>query len=331
MNLPLDLAASDATAHPVRRERDFCADPESLEGIPGWDIHCLQVSRGALAGRSVDLHLPAVQLLFEEYRNVVTNQFGCAPPGSISLGIAVSMKSEGLLNGTRWGDGLSAFDTRHELDSIVWPTRLISVVVDRRLLAEYLWDTEHADIEHWLSDGPAVANDAPLAAGLAERLSGLADSCAVLGDAIGTPAVAHRLRDSVLALLGPHIVDRLSVTAPSRPEGSHVEVVRRARELVSAHQDDPPSIRELCLALGVSRRWLQLSFNAVLQMSPLAYLRAMRLDRARRMLASGATGVQVKNAVEAYGFWHLSRFSRDYRDLFGELPSETLQRARART
>ena len=177
MKLPFDHGSSDAGAPSVRRERDFSEDPSSLEGIPGWDIHCLQISRGALAGRSVDLHLPAVQLLFEEYRNVVTNQFGCGPPGTISIGIAMSMQGEGLLNGVRWSDGLSAFDTRHELDSIVWPTGLISVVIDRRFLAEYLWHTEHADIEHWLSDGPAIANDGPLAAHLSERLGRLADSC----------------------------------------------------------------------------------------------------------------------------------------------------------
>ena len=29
-----------------------------------------------------------------------------------------------------------------------------------------------------------------------------------------------------------------------------------------------------------------------------------------------------------WGFWHMSRFARDYRLLFGELPSETLRGAR---
>lgn len=316
---------------PVRREREFCADVGSLEGIPGWDIHCLQVSRGNLAGRSVDLHLPAVQLLFEEYRNVATNQFGCGPAGTVIFGIAASMQREGLLNGSRWSDGLSAFDTRHELDSIVWPTRLISVVIDRRLLAEYLWHTEHADIEHRLSNGPAVANDGPLAASLSQCLGELADACEATGDAIGAPALASRLQQSVLELLCPRIVDRLNVPGSTRSEGAFVDVVRRAREHVSTRQDDPASIGELCRALGVSRRWLQLSFNAVVQMSPLAYLRAMRLGGARRLLASGRAGVQVKDAVEAFGFWHLSRFSHDYRGLFGELPSETLRRARERT
>ena len=84
------------------------------------------------------------------------------------------------------------------------------------------------------------------------------------------------------------------------------------------------------MSLGVSRRWLQLSFNEVLRVGPLAYLRAMRLGGARRMLANGTAGMQVKDAVEAFGFWHLSRFSHDYRCLFGELPSETLRRAKQR-
>lgn len=311
----------------LRRERQFAADPDSLESIPGWDIRCLQITCGELEGHSIDLHLPSIQLLFEEYRNVTTNQFGCAPAGTISFGVALSMQGDGLLNGIRWSDGLSAFDTRGELDSIVMPTRLISVVVDRRLLSEYLWHTEHVDIEHWLSDGPAVANDVSLATGLSGRLRLLVESSDAFSDATAAPAIGYRMQQSVMELLSPNIVDRLYAARPTRSEAAHFDVVRRAREHLKDHQHDPPSIGQLCMALGVSRRWLQLSFNEVLQTSPLAYLRTMRLGGARRMLASGSPGTQVKDAVEAFGFWHLSRFSHDYRSLFGELPSETLRRA----
>lgn len=34
--------------------------------------------------------------------------------------------------------------------------------------------------------------------------------------------------------------------------------------------------------------------------------------------------MMVKSAALAYGFWHMGEFSWSYRDLFGELPSETL-------
>jgi AraC family ethanolamine operon transcriptional activator len=320
-------ANAEPSPRASRRERDFSADLASLETIPGWDIRYVQISRGKLAGRSVDLHLPGIQLLFEEYRNVVTNHFGCGPAGTISIGVAISMQGEGLLNGIRWSDGLSAFDTRRELDSIVMPTGLISVVVDRCMLGEYLWHTERADIEHWLAAGPIVTNDASLAACLSQRLRLMLDGSGQSSDPSGAPAVVHRMQQSVLELLGPMLADHLHATGPTRCEAPYLDVVRRARDHLSAHQDEPPSIGELCRTLGVSRRWLQLSFNEVLRTTPLAYLRAMRLDGSRRMLARGSAGTRVKDAVEAYGFWHLSRFSRDYRRMFGELPSETLRRS----
>jgi AraC family transcriptional regulator, ethanolamine operon transcriptional activator len=321
---------SEEAAPPVRRERVFSADLDALEDIPGWRFRCLQVSRGELAGHSVDLHLPAIQVLFEEYRNVATNQFGCGPPGTITFGVAVSMQGTGILNGIRWSDGLSAFNARCEFDSIVMPTHLISIVVDHRCLGEHLWHTEHADIEYWLSDGPAVTNDASLGAGLAQQLRPLVEGADERVQAMNSPAMRQRVQQDVMDILGPSIADRLHAARPSRSEAPHFGVVRRAREHLRAHQDDPPSIGQLCRALGVSRRWLQLSFSKVLQIGPHAYLRAMRLCGARRMLAKGTAGTQVKDAVEAFGFWHLSRFSHDYRGLFGELPSQTLQRARRR-
>jgi AraC family ethanolamine operon transcriptional activator len=206
------------------------------------------------------------------------------------------------------------------------PTGLISIVVDRRMLGEYLWDTERVDIEHWLAAGPAVMNDACLAAHLSQQLRLMLDHSDDSLDPADAPAVAHRMQQSVLELLGPMLADHLHATGSSGTEAPYVDVVRRARDLLSARQDEPPSIGQLCKSLGVSRRWLQFSFNEVLQISPLAYLRAMRLDGARRMLARGSVGTRVKDAVEAYGFWHLSRFSRDYQKMFGELPSETLRR-----
>lgn len=330
MERQFEAGPSDAMAPLVRREREFSADFAAMESIPGWHIQCLQVSRGALAGHSVDLHLPAIQLLFEDYRNVATNHFGCGPEGTITFGVARAMQGVGMLNGIPWRDGFSAFDTRREIDSIVMPTQLISIVVDRCLLGEYLWHTEHADIERWLSDRPAVANDASLAASLSQRLHLLLDRADARSDAANAQALRHHLQQGVMELLGPSIVDHLYAARSDRSEAPHIDVVRRARDYLREHQDDPPSIGQLCLALGVSRRWLQWSFNEVLQISPHAYLRAMRLGGARRMLAMGSPGVQVKDAVEAFGFWHLSRFSHDYRSLFGELPSETLRRARLR-
>jgi AraC family ethanolamine operon transcriptional activator len=77
----------------------------------------------------------------------------------------------------------------------------------------------------------------------------------------------------------------------------------------------------------VSRRTLQYSFQDVLQMSPVAYLRALRLNGVRRDLQA-AGDAPVGDVAARWGFWHLSRFAADYRRLFGERPSDTRRQAR---
>lgn len=312
------------------RVRSFSDDEVSVQRIPGWNLHCLQVSAGVFAGRSVDLHLPSIQLLFEEYRNVRTGHCGTAPSGTVIFGVAKAMQGRGLLNGTSWSDGVTAFDARQELVSIVPPVDLISLVVDRRVLYEYAWTTEHVDLEHWLSQGPIVLSDADLAHRVAARLLEVKTACQDGSLCAEEPAAQQRLEDDVLEILCPLVVERLRRPEFARRDPVHVEVVRRAREFVRERADEPPRILDLCQALGVSRRWLQWCFNEVMGIGPRAYLHTLRLNGARRMLLRAAPGTKVNDAVEAYGFWHLSRFSRDYRRHFGELPSQTLRRALAR-
>jgi len=61
-------------------------------------------------------------------------------------------------------------------------------------------------------------------------------------------------------------------------------------------------------------------------LSAAKYLRLRRPWLVRKQLLADAASVKV--AALTYGFWHLSDFFGSYRALFGELPSETLARAR---
>lgn len=57
-------------------------------------------------------------------------------------------------------------------------------------------------------------------------------------------------------------------------------------------------------------------------MSPMQYLRGVRLDRAREDLQAGVG--TVSDIAYQWGFTNLGRFARAYRERFGELPSDTL-------
>ncbi|MEV0685198.1 AraC family transcriptional regulator [Nocardia sp. NPDC050378] len=129
------------------------------------------------------------------------------------------------------------------------------------------------------------------------------------------------------------LMTQLLLTAPSQltpiltgsaPSIGHTRV-REAVAYIHAHPDADISTAELAARAGVTARALQLAFRDAVGMSPSAYVRSVRLDRVRDELASGRA-VSVSDAAMKWGFFHLGRFAQQYRDRFGELPSETAAR-----
>ncbi|SFL73240.1 helix-turn-helix transcriptional regulator [Geodermatophilus ruber] len=138
---------------------------------------------------------------------------------------------------------------------------------------------------------------------------------------LDSPLVRRRqVRTLVAGLLAaqPHnySADLADSARPLRPR-----TVRRALEHIHEHYAQPLTVTDLAAAAGSSARRLQEAFGAHLGQSPMSYLRDVRLDQVRRLLADG--GSSVTEAALACGFTHLGRFSAAYRERFGELPSRT--------
>jgi AraC family ethanolamine operon transcriptional activator len=103
-----------------------------------------------------------------------------------------------------------------------------------------------------------------------------------------------------------------------------VQVFRRAREYIHHGLGEGISVVALCSDMGVSRRSLESVFRSVIGMGPGTYVRALQLNHIRRDLMADSNGdVSIGVIAARRGIWHWSRFSRHYRLLFGELPSQT--------
>jgi AraC family ethanolamine operon transcriptional activator len=105
-------------------------------------------------------------------------------------------------------------------------------------------------------------------------------------------------------------------------------VIRRAEELIESKCGAPVYLSELCDATGVSERTLRYIFEWRFGMSPIAYLRARRLCGVRRdLLRARGTEIVVKEVARRWGYWHCGRLAAEYRQQFGETPSETVGRS----
>jgi methylphosphotriester-DNA--protein-cysteine methyltransferase len=90
------------------------------------------------------------------------------------------------------------------------------------------------------------------------------------------------------------------------------------------------SVAELCAKCEVPRRTLNRAFENILGMGPATYLRRIRLNNVHRaLLRRRARSTTVTDVALTFGFWHLGRFAEQYNELFGEMPHETLHRARS--
>jgi AraC-like DNA-binding protein len=110
-------------------------------------------------------------------------------------------------------------------------------------------------------------------------------------------------------------------------QGQHAIVMRRFRRVLEENPEQPLYIPDICNAIKVSDRTLRMCCQEHLGMSPKRYLLLRRMVFVRRALrAAGPDAATVTDVATRYGFWQLGRFAVDYRSLFGEAPSATLQR-----
>jgi AraC family ethanolamine operon transcriptional activator len=105
-------------------------------------------------------------------------------------------------------------------------------------------------------------------------------------------------------------------------------VVARALEYLDSMQGQPVTVQELRKHANASRSTLERAFWDQYGVTPKSYLTALRLNGARTMLKNpDSQACKISDVAGRWGFWHMSQFSVDYRCQFGELPSETLNRA----
>jgi AraC-like DNA-binding protein/tetratricopeptide (TPR) repeat protein len=102
--------------------------------------------------------------------------------------------------------------------------------------------------------------------------------------------------------------------------------VRRALDAMRANVGRDWSVVDLAAAAGVSGRTLQRQFRIFLGQAPLAALRDVRFECARRELLQGLPDAKVIDVALRCGFPHCGRFSVEYRRRYGESPSQTLKR-----
>ncbi|WP_417614656.1 AraC family transcriptional regulator [Oceanisphaera sp.] len=149
----------------------------------------------------------------------------------------------------------------------------------------------------------------------------------VLDQGPPSPLLYPQLEQLVLGTLlsvQPHSYSQALLNSEQRLAPRHV---KRVEEYIQDHADEAITPAMLANLAGVSLRTLYAGFKDFRGVSPMEYLRSIRLKRVREELCLQGPNCSVTDIATRWGFGHMGRFSQEYRRLFGENPSETKRKS----
>jgi AraC family ethanolamine operon transcriptional activator len=301
-------------------------DIDAMAASPlAWDQKYEQIGRGRFQGRVTQLLLDQVQLARAVWSPGVL-QRGSAPKGTWAFGLP--LVAEGSLHVRRRpaapGELIAATSRDDVGFAATGPTDLMIVALPTSLIDR--WVQTRRGIDRFDVDLPSPRWQVPVdeMARRARTLSSLLEALTTQSDDLLTDRVLSRIESQIFDV----ILDMIPSAEVIEPLHNRAGIARAVFAVLNERIDDPPSITELCLAVGAKERTLHLSCVEAFGRPPAKLLAELRLNAARRTLLHPRKETSVTAVATLYGFTHFGRFADVYRRQFGELPSVTFNKAR---
>ena len=301
-------------------------DIDAMAASPlAWDQTYEQIGRGRFQGRITQLLLDQVQLARAVWSPGVL-QRGSAPKGTWAFGLP--LVAEGSLHVRRRpaapGELIAATSRDDVGFAATGPTDLMIVALPTSSIDR--WVQTRRGIDRFDLDLPSPRWQVPAdeMARRARTLSSLLEALTTESDDLLTDQVLPRIESQIFDV----ILDMIPSAEIIEPLHNRASIARAVFAVLNERIDDPPSITELCLAVGAKERTLHLSCVEAFGRPPAKLLAELRLNAARRALLHPRKQTSVAAVAMLYGFTHFGRFADIYRRQFGELPSATFGKAR---
>jgi AraC family ethanolamine operon transcriptional activator len=298
---------------------------EFSQAFPGFGFSMTQISVGRCEGQFLAIRMAGLQLVRVNV-NCAVYTTGSRAPGEIGFSTTLAPPVKELVSHKTAlpYQTLFGLDTTREAN-LVTPEHLdlALVIVSATKFQEYLHELERHDLDEQVFKQNYIQ--------IADERHCMLQTYLrqVFYLATTNPNLLRRSQSLLAGDLLPLLVNCFSAENSPKlcvyPFRRSV-MVQQAEDFIMAHLDRPLTLQDLCQAIKASKSALSYGFQEVFGMSPMAYLKIRRLNGVRHALkGSDPETDTVLGIANRYGFWHMGHFSRDYKQLFGESPSETLR------
>jgi AraC family transcriptional regulator, ethanolamine operon transcriptional activator len=309
-----------------------CTDPAELASeVADWNFEFTQLRPGDFLAKGGIVEFESALVTRLTYNQTLL-QRGYSPRATVAVFVPGPGSNEGFLRGHKLEPGQCITMADGGCVDAITKERYvdISLAVDRSV-----WNAQ----SNWLTPCPLTTNNGTRMESVGQlwihRMHATVDWIFAAIDqhpeALARPGVQASLRDQFLSAMADF--GSAQQKAERRTRNARVRqriAVQRAREYIRAKLSEPLRLSELCNYARVQSRSLEYGFREITGLSPIAYVKTVRLNAVRKVLSSSdASDRSISEIALDHGFWHLSQFSVDYRRFFGETPTTTRKRFQA--
>jgi AraC-like DNA-binding protein len=291
------------------------------EQLRGWDTPAIQIEPGPLSIRMRSIDLDGLTF-FDIRVNRKVIDHSQIEKGWYNFVINIS---PAIFCGNEIDSGhMIILSHGHEYSNII-PSRWYSIEI---LVSQTTLDDENIYLDPHIIRHPETAT-IPLPVelvGIFRRLAAM-----TFGERQAVPLDTAWLRRALLRALDKALAvgERRGSTLSTHPQINGYDLAQRAIRYIKFRFGQRITVNDLAQNLNITPRALNYAIRSVFDMSPLDLVQAFRLNHVRNELwEKRLFEPAVTSAALMQDFGHLGRFSEQYRALFGELPSQTLQRIR---
>ena len=141
------------------------------------------------------------------------------------------------------------------------------------------------------------------------------------------PLVLQKLEQAFLACLIEGLPSNYSEEILYQTNGAFARHVHTARTFIESRLHEEIKLGDIATATGVCPRLLQKAFSAHCGCSPMRFVILARLHQVRQELTQASTNTKIVDVMMQYQFTQGGKFAKEYHQLFGEKPSETLKKS----
>ena len=293
---------------------------EILHYLQKWELESKQMQKGQLAASISAIHTPRIQIHDVKYSHGFITQGGF-PKECIMLGYVKSNAKVTFQNRVLQRNELVIATDSEEIDYFAsGENRVFTISVEKQLFLETFFDFFAEPFDMHQAKNRFFIKPQKLTLFLKSIHTWMTftkDNHSLL------------LSEDTYGMVELEILGDLfsSLMIEKRVKEKYEFQIEKARDLLHANIDERFNSAMLTHELCISQRQLQRLFKARYGISPKRYLLNLRINAVRKeLLLADPKRTTISSIALKYHFFDLNHFSKAYKMLFGELPSQTLQK-----